>query len=109
VEPVNEREPLTTGGSSELLDGYDHLAGRTVEGAGGRIVKNTGDGVVACFNGAARGVACARTTLNIAARMLGLAGANDVLVTSMVPDASGLRSSRSRSAGDSRSDVARPR
>jgi len=40
----------------ELLDRHDELAGRVVEGRGGRLIKNTGDGVFATFDRPASGI-----------------------------------------------------
>jgi len=102
----------------EILDEHDRFAMRLVNDAGGRIVKNTGDGLLAIFDGAARAIGCARglaleavrlgipirvglhvgdcerrgediggMTVNIAARVLALAGRNEILVTSTVRDA----------------------
>jgi class 3 adenylate cyclase/pimeloyl-ACP methyl ester carboxylesterase len=45
----------------ELLDVHDELARRLVEEAGGRVVKTTGDGILATFDGPGRGIACATT------------------------------------------------
>ena len=42
----------------ELLDRHDALVRREVESFGGRLVKSTGDGVLACFDGPGRGVRC---------------------------------------------------
>jgi class 3 adenylate cyclase len=44
----------------EVLDQHDIVARREIELAGGRYVKSTGDGVLATFDGPARGVACGR-------------------------------------------------
>jgi class 3 adenylate cyclase len=44
----------------ELLDQHDMLTRREVETHGGRLVKSTGDGVLATFDGPARGVSCGR-------------------------------------------------
>jgi class 3 adenylate cyclase len=44
----------------ELLDRHDALARRTVERHQGRVVKATGDGVLATFDGPARAISCAR-------------------------------------------------
>ncbi|MEO7804226.1 MAG: adenylate/guanylate cyclase domain-containing protein [Actinomycetota bacterium] len=44
---------------SELLDRHDELARRSVARFSGRLVKSTGDGVLATFDGAARAVRCA--------------------------------------------------
>ena len=43
----------------QLLDQHDELAGRLVEEAGGRLVKTTGDGILATFDGPGRGIGCA--------------------------------------------------
>ena len=43
----------------QLLDLHDELAARLVQEAGGRLVKTTGDGVLATFDGPARGIRCA--------------------------------------------------
>jgi class 3 adenylate cyclase len=43
----------------ELLDHHDELAGRLVEEANGRLVKTTGDGILATFDGPGRGIGCA--------------------------------------------------
>jgi class 3 adenylate cyclase len=42
-----------------LLDTHDELAGRLVEQWGGRLVKTTGDGVLATFDGPGRAIGCA--------------------------------------------------
>jgi class 3 adenylate cyclase len=43
----------------ELLDVHDELAGRLVEEFGGRLVKTTGDGILATFDGPGRAIQCA--------------------------------------------------
>jgi class 3 adenylate cyclase len=43
----------------ELLNVHDELAHRLVEQAGGRLVKTTGDGVLATFDGPGRAIHCA--------------------------------------------------
>jgi pimeloyl-ACP methyl ester carboxylesterase len=45
----------------DLLDVHDELARRLVEEAGGRVVKTTGDGILATFDGPGRGIRCAAT------------------------------------------------
>jgi pimeloyl-ACP methyl ester carboxylesterase/class 3 adenylate cyclase len=45
----------------ELLDEHDATTARVVQSFGGRIVKHTGDGVVAVLDGPARGVQCAQS------------------------------------------------
>jgi len=42
-----------------LLDVHDELAGRLVERWGGRLVKTTGDGILATFDGPGRAIGCA--------------------------------------------------
>jgi class 3 adenylate cyclase len=46
-------------GWRDLLDTHDELAGRLVERWGGRLVKTTGDGILATFDGPGRAIACA--------------------------------------------------
>jgi DNA-binding SARP family transcriptional activator/class 3 adenylate cyclase len=55
----------------ELLDHHDELARRALEGHRGRLVKTTGDGLLATFDGPARAVHCARA-IGDAVRALGL-------------------------------------
>jgi len=43
----------------ELLQVHDDLAGRLVDRWGGRLVKTTGDGILATFDGPGRAVGCA--------------------------------------------------
>jgi class 3 adenylate cyclase len=43
----------------ELLDLHDQAARREVEQAGGRLIKSTGDGILAVFDGPGRGIRCA--------------------------------------------------
>jgi class 3 adenylate cyclase len=43
----------------ELLQIHDELAGRLVERWGGRLVKTTGDGILASFDGPGRAIGCA--------------------------------------------------
>jgi class 3 adenylate cyclase len=43
----------------QLLDHHDELAARLVEDATGRLVKTTGDGILATFDGPGRGIGCA--------------------------------------------------
>jgi class 3 adenylate cyclase len=45
----------------ELLDRHDAIVGRLVERNRGRVVKTTGDGVFATFDGPARAIECARS------------------------------------------------
>jgi class 3 adenylate cyclase/pimeloyl-ACP methyl ester carboxylesterase len=55
----------------ELLNSHDRLAEQVVERHRGKLVKNTGDGILATFDGPGRGVRCA-LALGEAARQLGL-------------------------------------
>jgi class 3 adenylate cyclase len=48
-------------GWRDLLDTHDELAGRLVERWGGRLVKTTGDGILATFDGPGRAIGCAGT------------------------------------------------
>jgi class 3 adenylate cyclase len=43
----------------ELLEVHDEAAHRVVEEFGGRLVKTTGDGILATFDGPGRGIGCA--------------------------------------------------
>jgi class 3 adenylate cyclase/pimeloyl-ACP methyl ester carboxylesterase len=55
----------------ELLDSHDRVAANVVDRHRGRLVKSTGDGILATFDGPGRGVRCA-LALGEAARHLGL-------------------------------------
>lgn len=55
----------------ELLDAHDRLAKQTVERHRGRLVKSTGDGILATFDGPGRGIRCA-LALGALARQIGL-------------------------------------
>jgi class 3 adenylate cyclase len=48
----------------ELLDAHDEISAREVERFRGRRVKTTGDGMLAVFDGPARGVRCAEAVLD---------------------------------------------
>jgi len=98
------------------LERYEERAARHVESFRGRVVKSTGDGTLAVFDGPARAIECACAlrdataaddlpirvgihtgevelmrddiggiAVHIAARVLGLAAAHEVLVSSSVP------------------------
>ena len=54
-----------------LLDQHDDLARRQVERHGGRLIKTTGDGILATFDGPARSVRCARA-ISDGAQALGI-------------------------------------
>jgi class 3 adenylate cyclase len=60
VDSTRQAAELGDGAWRLLLDRHDALAGRQVERYGGRLVKTTGDGVLAMFDGPARSVRCAR-------------------------------------------------
>jgi class 3 adenylate cyclase len=55
----------------ELLDRHDHLAAQSIEKHRGRLVKRTGDGILATFEGPGRAVRCA-LALGSVAREIGL-------------------------------------
>jgi class 3 adenylate cyclase len=54
-----------------LIDQYDGITNRLVQDFNGRVIKSTGDGTLALFDGPGRAVRCARA-LNRALRPLGL-------------------------------------
>ena len=54
-----------------LLDSHDQLARRTVERHRGNLIKNTGDGILATFDGPGRAVRCA-LAFSAAAKQIGL-------------------------------------
>ena len=99
-----------------LLDDHDDLAARAVEEHRGRVIKTTGDGLLATFDGPASAIAAAERMIdglaplglhlragvhtgeverrgediggigvNLAARVMGCAGADEVWVSSTVP------------------------
>jgi class 3 adenylate cyclase len=53
----------------EALGAHDRLAAREVERHSGRVVKSTGDGVLATFDGPARAVRCARVLCHELSRL----------------------------------------
>jgi class 3 adenylate cyclase len=55
----------------QSLDNHDHLAKQMVEKHRGNLVKSTGDGILATFDGPGRGVRCA-LALGTAAQQIGL-------------------------------------
>ena len=67
---VSSTEQLAAIGDSawrRLLDDLDHTTARIVAEHRGRVVKQTGDGILATFDGPARAVRCATELLNAAA------------------------------------------
>ena len=55
----------------KLLDQHDQLAGQMVESHRGKLVKSTGDGILATFDGPGRAVRCA-LSLSAATQQIGL-------------------------------------
>ncbi len=55
----------------QSLDSHDHLAKQMVEKHRGNLIKSTGDGILATFDGPGRGVRCA-LALGTAAQQIGL-------------------------------------
>ena len=75
-----------------LLDQHDALSVRQVTRYGGRIIKTTGDGILATFDGPARSVRCAQA-ISEGARRLGIgvrAGVHTGEVELRGDDVSGL-------------------
>ncbi len=58
VDSTAKAAALGDGPWRELLDAHDELAERLVRAYGGRVIKTTGDGVLATFDGPGRGVRC---------------------------------------------------
>lgn len=53
----------------DLLDRHDAMAQRSVDRHGGRVVKTTGDGLLATFDGPARGIRCATELVHAAGQI----------------------------------------
>lgn len=53
----------------DLLDRHDAMARRIVGRHGGRVVKSTGDGLLATFDGPARGIRCAQDLVQAAGQL----------------------------------------
>jgi class 3 adenylate cyclase len=70
VDSTEQAAALGDRGWRDLLDTHDELAGRLVERWGGRLVKTTGDGILATFDGPGRAIACA-TALRDELRVIG--------------------------------------
>jgi class 3 adenylate cyclase len=56
VDSTRRAEELGDGKWRTLLDVHDDLAARSVEAQGGRVVKTTGDGILATFDGPGRAI-----------------------------------------------------
>src|SRR6202008_2492492 len=67
------RRPAEMGDQNwrRLLDSHDQLARQTVERHRGNLIKNTGDGILATFDGPGRAVRCA-LAFSAAAKQIGL-------------------------------------
>jgi class 3 adenylate cyclase len=66
---VSSTEQLAARGDAawrQMLDDHDQVVGRIVTDYRGRVVKSTGDGILATFDGPARAVRCAGTLLDAA-------------------------------------------
>jgi class 3 adenylate cyclase len=75
-----------------VLDRHDDLVRRQIERFGGQLVKLTGDGVLATFDGPARGIACA-CAIRDGARQIGLsvrAGIHTGEIETVGSDVAGL-------------------
>ena len=70
---ISTRRAAETGDHTwrKLLDNHDELALQIVEKHRGTLIKSTGDGILATFDGPARGVRCA-LALGAATRQIGL-------------------------------------
>jgi class 3 adenylate cyclase len=71
VDSTHRAAQLGDGAWRVVLDRHDALVERQVERHGGRLIKTTGDGVLAMFDGPARSVRCARA-IGDGAEALGL-------------------------------------
>ncbi|MCP4008209.1 MAG: adenylate/guanylate cyclase domain-containing protein [Proteobacteria bacterium] len=117
---VNSTGQLATMGDEEwrkLLDKHDDIANDLVERFQGKLVKSTGDGLLAIFDGPGRSIQCAQAlveqmstleisiraamhtgeieqrkddisglAVHVAARILGLAGGGEILMSKLVTD-----------------------
>lgn len=59
VQSTERASALGDGRWRQLLDRHDALAGRQVERFDGKLIKTTGDGILATFGGPARAIGCA--------------------------------------------------
>lgn len=92
VNSTRQAAQLGDKGWRTLLDQHDALSVRQVTRYGGRIVKTTGDGILATFDGPARSVRCAQA-ISEGARGLGIevrAGVHTGEVELRGDDVSGL-------------------
>jgi class 3 adenylate cyclase len=77
-----------------LLEVHDELAGRLVEQFGGQLVKTTGDGILATFDGPGRAIRCAAAladelagiAVHITARVMAAAEPGQILTSRTVHD-----------------------
>jgi class 3 adenylate cyclase len=72
VDSTAHAAQLGDRGWHDMLDDHDRRARAIVERSGGRVVKTTGDGVLARFDGAGRAVRCAQAIVAVGGQ-LGLA------------------------------------
>jgi class 3 adenylate cyclase len=116
VDSTRQAERLGDRRWQALLDTHDELVGRLVERWGGRLVKTTGDGALATFDGPGRAIGCAAglrdelggigvriraglhtgevdlrddvggIAVHIAARIMATAGPGEILVSRTVRD-----------------------
>jgi pimeloyl-ACP methyl ester carboxylesterase len=71
VDSTRSAAQMDDQGWRRLLDSHDHLAKQMVEKHRGILVKNTGDGILATFDGPGRAVRCA-LAFGTAAQQIGL-------------------------------------
>ena len=71
VGSTEQAAALGDGAWRERLDQHDRLAERQIDRFGGRLVKSTGDGVLATFDGPARAIECA-CAIRDAVRQVGI-------------------------------------
>lgn len=68
---------------TELLETHDELVRGQVGGFRGKLIKTSGDGTLAIFDGPARAIH--GLAVHIGARIAGFAGADEILVSASVP------------------------
>jgi class 3 adenylate cyclase/pimeloyl-ACP methyl ester carboxylesterase len=69
VDSTARASRVGDGAWRRILDDHDSLVGRLVNAARGQVVKQTGDGVLASFDGPARAVRCAQDIVREAHRL----------------------------------------